>query len=128
MNETARRAICRLMAAAVLVSQLIVSAHACPVMTPGAAQPMAPIAQPAMADCDMLDPSAPDMNVQCAQHCNYGQQADQAQPATVGAAVLICLYPAAPPPAPDLVIRATALSAALAPSPPHAILHCCRRT
>ena len=67
----------------------------------------------------------------CAEHCKYGQQSDRASTLAVPAVLLSALYPmtpwapeTAPPPHP----AAASLSALVAASPPHAILHCIFRT
>ena len=73
-----------------------------------------------------MDPEAANL---CAEHCKQGRQGDQASTLTVPAALLKALYAIAPslpgtaPPRP----AAAPLSALVAASPPHAILHCVYR-
>jgi hypothetical protein len=125
-----RRAACGLLAAAMLFAPIIVSAHACAYAV---AKPMiaresiaaAPAVEAVKAsrDCEsMADMSTP-MSAQCTEHCQYGRQVDQTSTVTVPAAVLTILYPVPTPRAP--CTPAPAIDAAIAPSPPHAIVHCC---
>ena len=128
MTRSFLRAVARGLVGVVLMAQTIVSAYACPAMALPATATM-PIAQ--MSNCDdmagAMDASSPNL---CAEHCKYGQQSDQAPTLNAPAAVLTALYltplvpkMAAPPPR-----RAAAtLSALVAASPPHAILHCVYR-
>lgn len=130
-----QRSVCRIVAAAILFAQVIVSAYACPYTigendtTARNAVAAGSDVQPgrAASDCETTDQLAPAVSLQCAEHCRYGQQADQMQTVTVPAAALTCLYPAPmpvmmPDPAPS-----TKVDVAIAPSPPHSILHCCLR-
>lgn len=126
-----RPVICFVLAAAMLFAQIIVSAHAC---TYAVGKPVVAgetiVAAPAGAvdagkHCESMaerstSTSAP-MSAQCAEHCQYGQQVDQTLTVTLPAAVLTPLYPVPARP----VQRAPAIGAAIAPSPPHSILHCC---
>ena len=129
-----RRAICRLMTAAILFAQVAVSAYACPYTfgtAEAAVNPAVAINSidhaGAAADCETMTQPSPVMTLQCAEHCRYGQQADQMQTVTLPAAVLVCLYPAASSPASGVSMPSTSVDAAVAHSPPHAILHCCLR-
>jgi hypothetical protein len=65
----------------------------------------------------------------CAEHCNYGQQSDQASSLAVPGVLLNTLYVTPALPDPALVAHfGTGVPGALAnASPPHAILHCCFR-
>jgi hypothetical protein len=132
------RAVARGLVGVVVTTQLAIAAYACPALSAaevanmrdlGATQADMPM--PGGTNCDdmtssSIDPSAPNL---CAEHCKYGQQSDQAQTITVPTAVLTRLYvtplvpDAAPPPRP----AAATLSALVAASPPHAILHCVYR-
>ncbi len=73
-----------------------------------------------------MDPTSPNL---CAEHCRYGEQSDQTSTVSVPAAILYALYAAPMPLEVALPSRlATALMSALvAASPPHAILHCVYR-
>ena len=83
-----------------------------------------------MPGCDdmvgAMDSESPNL---CAEHCKQGNQSDQASTLTVPVALLTALYtttPALPGKAPPRPTAAT-LSALVAASPPHAILHCVYR-
>jgi len=138
------RAVARGLVGVVLMAQLAIAAYACPALSVakvanvpealasemGAAEPGMPMAGGANCD-DMaggsIDPSAPNL---CAEHCKVGQQSDQAQTITVPAVVLTPLYatPLVPQTALPPRIAAATMSALVAASPPHAILHCVFRT
>lgn len=138
------RSVCRLLIGVVLLAQMAVSAYACPGLTAIKGQ-MAPtaamagdqlgvtdvVAAQTLANCDdmagVVDPSFANL---CAEHCHQGQQSDQAATLTVPAALLSALYliPVAPEPIAAPRPAADAMSALVAASPPHAILHCCFRT
>lgn len=66
----------------------------------------------------------------CAEHCKSGQQSDQASTIVVPAALLTPRY--LTPHQPDGLMSqrycAAPVSALVAATPPHAILHCVRRT
>jgi hypothetical protein len=70
-----------------------------------------------------MDPSAPSL---CAEHCQFGQQSNQAPTLSVPVAMLTALYVAPPLPEPTLASHqaAAAPGALAAAGPPHAILHC----
>lgn len=124
------------------MAQLAIAAYACPALSaataanaqmptpgaladePGAARAGMPMAGGANCD-DMIggsvDPSAPNL---CAEHCKYGQQSDQAQTITVPTALLTPLYATPLVPAPPPRPAAATMSALVAASPSHAILHC----
>jgi hypothetical protein len=132
-----------------LFAQLAIAAYACPALSSGAldTDPMASSMQLASntttvvnagADTATQTPPCGDMagmtdtgsaNL-CAEHCKFGQQSDHATTLTIPVAVLapLLLTPWAPeatqPPRP----AAASLSALVAASPPHAILHCVYRT
>ena len=125
-----------------LFAQMAIAAYACPGLSPTlkigmemsatlASQAESNIASgtaDAMAsNCDdmtgSMDPSSANL---CAEHCKYGQQSDQVSTITVPAALLTELYatPSVPDPAALRPSAAATLSARVAASPPHAILHC----
>lgn len=146
MTRSFLRAIARGLVGVVLMTQIVVSAYACPAML----SPMAPNMQmpPASAspeerggsdagvpmaqttNCDdmggTMDSSSPNL---CAEHCKYGQQSDHAPTFNVPSAVLTALYvtPRLPVTTPPPRPAATTLSALVAAAPPHAILHCVHR-
>jgi len=101
----------------VLLAQLMVSAYACPGLSPGTTTAMPP-----MANCD-------DMAALCAAHCHAGQQSDQVVTLTAPAVLLTALYLTPLRPEPLVAPRpaAVASGALVAASPPHTILHCCFR-
>jgi hypothetical protein len=138
------RAVARGLVGVVVLAQLAIAAYACPALSaataanaqvsapeglavePGTAQAGTPMAGGANCD-DMtggsVDPAWPNL---CAEHCKVGQQSDQAQTITVPTAVLTPLY--ATPLVPETALpsrpAAATMSALVAASPPHAILHC----
>lgn len=146
MTRAFLRAVARGLIGVVLMAQMIISAYACPAISQAAAAAMqmpeagastdeqghadagTPMAQ--MSDCDdmagVMDPAAPNL---CAEHCKYGQQSDHAPTLNAPAAVLTALYamPLVPVTAPPPRPAAAMLSAFVAASPPHAILHCVHR-
>lgn len=120
-----------------LFAQLTMAAYACPGMAMAAAAdgrpPVAgsPVTAAGvdiqMPDCDdVVGGMDPEFANLCAEHCKQGKQNDQAPTLNVPAALLTALYATAPA---LLSVRAprpaaTTLSALVAASPPHAILHC----
>ena len=146
MTRSFLKAVARGLIGAVLMTQMIISAYACPAMSlpsavtmqmPGAsasvneqssANAEMPMAQASICD-DMagaMDASSPNL---CAEHCKVGQQSDHASTLSAPAVVLTALYvtPLAPVMAPLPRPAAATLSALVAASPPHAILHCVHR-
>ncbi|VTY36553.1 Uncharacterised protein [Xylophilus ampelinus] len=131
-----------------LFAQLSIAAYACPALS-SAAMDTTPVASMPMAgdttaivevsdDVTTQSPPCRDMvgmtdaasaNL-CAEHCKFGQQSDHASTLTIPVALLapLLVTPWAPdttqPPRP----AAASLSALVAASPPHAILHCVYRT
>ncbi|MGJ7498554.1 hypothetical protein ACSFA8_26340 [Variovorax sp. RT4R15] len=131
-----------------LFAQLAIAAYACPALSWGAMD-MDPAASMQMAGemttnvnasadaatqappcgdmVGMTDAGSPNL---CAEHCKFGQQSDHASTLTIPVVLLapLLLSPWAPeathPPRP----AAASLSALVAASPPHAILHCVYRT
>ncbi len=147
MTRSFLRAVARGLAGGLLMAQMAIAAYACPALssttTMANMQMPAPSASPdergqvdggmPMAQsmhCDdmagTMDASSPNL---CAEHCKYGQQSDKAPTLNVPAVVLTALY--ATPPVPELAppprSAATTLSALVAASPPHTILHCVYR-
>ena len=132
-----------------LFAQLAIAAYACPALSAGLAggsssEMSMPMAQDAAAQegtrssamqgspcADTVGATDTGSSNLCAEHCKYGQQSDHASTLTVPAVLLSALYPMTPwvpetahPPRP----AAASLSALVAASPPHAILHCVYRT
>jgi hypothetical protein len=135
-----------------LFTQLAIASYACPGLSPTGipATPMhnltmssvdADHGQPAvqgqdkssaLPSCDQMagpsDKASPNL---CAEHCHYGQQSAQVHAPAAPAVALVSLYIVAP----TVMEAAQPISAtseavdtvAMAPSPPHAILHCCIR-
>lgn len=146
MTRAFLRAVARGLIGVVLMAQMIISAYACPAISQAAEAAMqmpsagasadeqgqadADLSMAQMSNCDdmagAMDPAAPNL---CAEHCKYGKQSDHAPTLNAPAAVLTALYAmplvpiTAPPPRP----AAATLSALVAASPPHAILHCVHR-
>ena len=129
------RAVARGLVGVVVMAQLAIAAYACPALSAAEVANMratqADMPMPGGTNCDdmtsgSIDPSAPNL---CAEHCKYGQQSDQAQTITVPIAVLTRLYvtPLVPDVAPPPRPAAATLTALVAASPPHAILHCVYR-
>lgn len=138
MNRSLLRSIGRWLVGVVLIGQLAIAAHACPSWAQGSgvdesrgAVPLAASAAPALLGEHCDDPMGAD-DVQatnlCAEHCRVGDQGERPSALAVPAAWPVALYQN--PPLPELPdrSRATWLSALVAASPPHAILHCVRRT
>lgn len=146
MTRSFLKTVARGLVGVVLMTQVIISAHACPAMvTPAAADMRMPASSP-MADeqgganadmpmvqtsnCDDMvgasDSSSPNL---CAEHCKYGRQSDHAPTLNAPAVLLTALYamPLVPETAPLPRPAAATLSALVAASPPHAILHCVHR-
>lgn len=147
MTRNFVRKVARALVGVVLLAQMSIAAYACPgilsalqASRPATAIGGTPTAEPAdtaalrMAAeapaCDdmvgAMDPTSANL---CAEHCKYGQQSDRATTVNVPAAALVALY--ATPVVPELVLPprpvAAAMSALVAASPPHAILHCVYR-
>jgi hypothetical protein len=133
-----------------LFGQLAIAAHACAVMAsavspaalsmptavdghPVPDSPRAVLASAGepMPGCEQMQstPVDPTSAKLCAEHCNYGQQSDQASPLSVPGVLLNALY--VTPEVPDTATVphfGTGVPGALASaSPPHTILHCCFR-
>jgi hypothetical protein len=117
-----------------LLAQLAVAAYACPglaALAPAASVVSTYAAMDAqMPGCDdMVGAMDPESANLCAEHCKQGQQSDHASTLSAPVAMFTALYtttPASPGKAPPRAAAAT-LSALVAASPPHAILHCVYR-
>lgn len=126
------RAIALGLAGAVLMAQAALAGYACPSMS-GAIADDAGFTSEAAAQVrggdafDMTDPAAPGV---CAEHCKVGQQSNLVANLALPASVMAELYTAPPARATASVSPRAAdwLTAIIAASPPHAILHCVRRT
>ena len=152
MTRGIARLVARTLVGVLLLSQLAIAAYACPALSTRLAQAPLPGAslhiahdQIANADADTADglalheapcddmvgaTDAASSNL-CAEHCKYGQQSDHASTLSMPAVSLLALYrlaPWAPEPACAPRPAAASLSALVAASPPHAILHCVSRT
>jgi hypothetical protein len=119
---------------ALLFAQLAVAAHACTSLRVAAGSGQAVAATPMPCADHMAgataDPAA-DGGIVCAEHCKASQQNHQPAVLDLPAAVLALRYVVAAPPAARAASSqlAAATPGADAPSgPPHAILHCVRRT
>lgn len=134
MKRGLLRGLARGLIGVVLFAQLAVAAYACPGLataeSPTAMASGAAATDAQMPDCDdrvgAMDPESANL---CAEHCKQGQQSDQAPTLTLPVAMLSALYttlPVLPGKAPARPAAAT-LSALVAASPPHAILHCVYR-
>ena len=137
------RGVCRLLAAVLLLTQLMVSAYACPGLPqalnaatqaavahdgppapPTALQP----AEHGAACADMHMPADAGFANLCAEHCHQGQQSDAPPLPPLPVVLFAALYllptgapPTAAPARPDVN------PARAATAPPLAILHCCFR-
>lgn len=146
MTRPFLRVVCRVLVGVVLFAQLAVSAYACPGLTAAGGMAMqmssTAVADPQANDAAMAAAGQTAMNCEdmagamdtsfanlCAEHCHQGQQNDHTATLTVPAAVLTALYlaPLAPEPLAAPRPAADAISALVAASPPHTILHCCFR-
>ena len=146
MTRSFLKAVARGLIGVVLMAQMIIAAYACPAMLqPSASKVQMPAASTSAeaqsgantdmpmaqaSNCDdmggAMDSSSPNL---CAEHCKVGQQSDHAPSLNAPAAVLTALYvtPLVPVVAPLPRPAAATLSALVAASPPHAILHCVHR-
>ncbi len=136
------RGLARGLIGVLLFAQLAVAAYACPGLAakaPDAAMASVGATMDATMDATMhaqmpgcdgmvgaMDPESANL---CAEHCKQGQQSDQASTLTVPVAMLTALYTTTPSLPGNASPRPTAatLSALVAASPPHAVLHCVYR-
>jgi hypothetical protein len=146
MRRSFLRVVARGLVGVLFTAQMAIAAYACPALSSGAMgnaqmpaesaslddqstaaadKPVAP-----MSNCEemagTMDAALPNL---CAEHCKYGQQSDYASTLNAPTAVLTALYAVPPVPVPALLPRpaAATMSALVAASPPHAILHCVHR-
>lgn len=125
------RAICRLMLAVMLFAQWAVAAYACEgaiamQAAPTAAQDVANIMP---TDCAAQSGKDGGKDALCLEHCRFGQQSSDVNPApVVHAAIPVFLYalPSALPAEASEVLRTTARpeQPGAPPPAPHAIAHC----
>jgi hypothetical protein len=139
VNRSLLRSLARWLAGVMLLGQLAIAAYACPAWQAGVAAAehgeTSAAAQAAQArsvsNCDdsmgSSDPASPNL---CAEHCKTGDQSAQAPSIVVPVAWPVALYesPQPTPLKPGRRLLATSPSALVAGSPPHAIVHCVRRT
>ena len=149
MTRGFKRLICRGLIGLMLFTQFAVASYACSGLS-GASAPaqtasathdatgddMTGMAAQASGDltvtCDQMvgssDTASPGM---CAQHCHNDQQSSHADVPVAPAVALVSLYTVAPTvleaTPPMSATAASVDSVAMAPPPPHAILHCCIR-
>ncbi|MGJ7568836.1 hypothetical protein ACSFBM_33635 [Variovorax sp. GB1R11] len=150
MTRALVRLVARGLIGLLLFSQLAIAAYACPALSVSLAGHSSSAMSMQMAqDAAAATDSARDSAMQespcadmvggtdtassnlCAEHCKYGQQSDHASTLTVPTVLLSVLYPMTPwvpETAPPARPAAASLSALVAASPPHAILHCVYRT
>lgn len=146
MTRSFLRTVARGLVGVLLMAQMVIAAYACPALASGATRNMqmpalnASLDERGQADVGMsmapssncddmagtMDTSSPNL---CAEHCKQGQQSDKAPTLNAPAVVLTALY--ATPPVPEMAApprsAAATLSALVAASPPHTILHCVYR-
>lgn len=144
MTRNMLRFVAHLMVLVVLLAQVAVAAYACPALlapasaAPGTTPPtevIAVLANGMAPDCaDMAARPAHEPSVVCAEHCKTGQQSDRIEAVSLASAALGNWYlrpapaEAAPTRNPNPA-RTHAWAHALAlTAPPHAIVHCVRRT
>jgi hypothetical protein len=140
MKRSLLRSIAGCLVGVLLFGQLSIAAYACPTLQPSVAaaeQDQRPPVESQAAqatsasNCDdpmgVTDLASPNL---CAEHCKAGKQSDHAPSIVVPVAWPLVLYetPSRQPVAPGPRPRASSLSDLVAASPPHAILHCVRRT
>lgn len=148
MKPTWRRWIARGLVGVLLFGQFAVAAYACPRLasalagvqqaeSPRArgasmeAEPGAAAANSMPADCSQAmggsDVAQPNL---CAEYCKAGQQSDHVPGLAWPPVLPVLLYRIAAPPLalPGRRPAATSVSALLASTPPHFLLHCVRRT
>ncbi len=135
MSRTLLRSIARWLIAALLGVQFALAAYACPALaqaTDGADDHLVvATGLPPLADCGdatgAVDPLLPNL---CAAHCESDQQSSHTASFAVPPAIAVELYEILPPPLLGYLERpaAASSSALVAATPPHAILHCVRRT
>ena len=142
MSRLFVRGLVRWIVVALLFGQLAIAAYACPAWranTADAGQRGSVGADCVMAGDDGVtnaDSGAPigaldfDSPNLCAEHCKYGQQSDQTIGVNVPVAIRWVPFDNNPPRLVESRLRPTAatVSALVSACPPHAILHCVRRS
>ncbi|MEP6968956.1 MAG: hypothetical protein ABJA49_00855 [Betaproteobacteria bacterium] len=136
------RGLARWIVVILLLGQLSIAAYACPALRSN----LADVGQGGAVgvDCEMsgvnaiarADKGAPlgildaDLPNLCAEHCQYGQHSDQSSSVSVPAAMPLAAFDNNPPRLVQSRLRPTAslVSALASACPPHAILHCVRRS
>jgi len=142
MSRSLVRGLVRWIVVALLLGQLAIAAYACPALRANAAD----VGQRSTVAVDgakstahevvltddgatigTLDADSPNL---CAEHCKHGQQSDQTSSVSVPATVPLALFENNPPRLVESRLRptASAVSALVSACPPHAILHCVRRS
>jgi hypothetical protein len=133
VTRSIARRVARGLVGVMLFAQMAIAAYACPGLTSAMAGDVprgdagVAAATVQMAPCDdmagAMDPTSANL---CAEHCKLGQQSDHAPTLNVPAAVLTALYatPLVPEMAPPPRPATATMSALVAASPPHTILHC----
>lgn len=143
MTRNVLRMIARGLVGVLVFAQMAVASYACPDVAaalaagksfPASSPLQGEVNVPSLAatnlrtiNCDdmagTMDPSSANL---CAEHCRYGQQSDQTSTVSVPATILTVRY--ITPLLPDVAVpsrpAAATMSARVAASPPHAILHC----
>lgn len=142
MSRSFVRGLVRWVVVVLLLGQLAIAAYACPALRvnvadvgqssfAGVACDMAVAGEGMLADgsalLGALDIGSPNL---CAEHCKQGHQSDQTSSITVPAATVLAPVENNPPRLVEsrLRPRASSLNALVSTCPPHAILHCVRRT
>lgn len=142
MSRSLVRGLVRWIVVTLLLGQLAIAAYACPALranTEDVGQRSTVTVDSAMsvddevvrADCGALigalDADSPNL---CAEHCTYGQQSDQTSGVNVPVAVPLAPLENNPPRLVESRLRpsASSVSALVSACPPHAILHCVRRS
>jgi hypothetical protein len=140
MTRRSLRRLSWMLVGALLYAQAAIALYACPLqattLNPGLPvmagaslvhDAPASAAPALMADCHGMsaatDPSSASL---CAEHCQFGQQSNQAPTLSVPVAILTALYVAPQLPEPTVATQQAGADpgALAAASPPHAILHC----
>jgi len=142
MSRSLVRGLVRWIVVTLLLGQLAIAAYACPALraiTTDVGQRSAVVVDSAMstthevvltdggATIGTLDADSPNL---CAEHCKVGQQSDQTSSVNVPVAVPLAPFENNPPRLAQSRLRPTASSvnALVSACPPHAILHCVRRS
>ena len=113
---------------AVLFTQLVTAAHACATVLSTAPTAATMPCEHCPHDAPAPDPTQLGL---CMQHCQSGSQSVDSGPAlAVSAPALPSVFytlPAPPEPTGPATLSAAPPDALAAASPPHTLLHCCRR-